>query len=119
MSEALASFAPDTEPSSVLAKVCGEPRGQVAHLHRVMNLVRYSIPWVLLTSAGQHSRRIACHAVRSSWRDVPGLLLSNMKITGHHCDFTGARRSGRQPLRREFEVIPQYDDAELIEVDRS
>lgn len=99
------SFAPDAEPSSVLALVRREPRAQVVHLERVRDLVRYSIPWILLTSAGQRYRRIACRAVRSSWRDVPGLLLSIMKITGYQCDFTGTQRNSRQPFRREFEVV--------------
>lgn len=65
MSEAPVSFAPDAEPSSVLAVVRGEPRGQVVRLGKARDLVCSSTPWVLLTSAGQRYRRIACRAVRS------------------------------------------------------
>jgi hypothetical protein len=105
MSEALVSFAPDAEPSSVLAVVRREPRAQVVRLEKVRDLVRYSILWILLTSAGRRYRRIACRAVRRSWHVVPGLLPSIMKITGYQCDFTGTRRNSRQPFRREFEVV--------------
>lgn len=83
MSEALVSFAPDAEPSSVPAVVRREPRALLVRQEKARDLVRSSTYWVLLTSAGQRYRRIACRAVRSSWRDVPGLLLSIMKITGY------------------------------------
>lgn len=114
MSEALvSSFATHAEPSSVLAVVRREPRPQVVHLEKAKDLVRSSSSWVLLTSAGQLYRRIASRAVRSSWRDVPGLLLSIVKITGHQCDFTGARRSSTVDSRSE-ESLMWYDDAELM-----
>lgn len=83
MSEGPVLFAPDAEPSSVLAVVRKEPRGQVVRLEKAWDLVRSSTAWGLLTSAGQRHRRIASRAVCSSWRDVPGLLLSIMKITGY------------------------------------
>lgn len=105
MSEALVPFAPDAEPSSVLAVVRREPRAQVVHLEKARDMVRSSTSWTLLTSAGQRYRRIASRAVRSSWRDVPGILLSIVKITGYQCDFTGAQRNSGQPSRREFDVV--------------
>lgn len=113
MSEALVSFATHAEPSSVLAVVRREPRPQVVHLEKARDLVRSSTSWVLLTSAGQRHRRIASRAVRSSWRDVPGLLLSIVKITGHQCDSTGSRRNSTVDSRSE-ESLMWYDDAELM-----
>lgn len=95
-SEALVSFAPDAEPSSVLALVRREPRAQAVLLEKAWDLVRSSTSLTLLTSAGQRYRRIACRAVRSSWRDVPGLLCAIMMITGHHCGFTGTTQDGQQ-----------------------
>ena len=67
----------------MLAVVREEPRAQVVRLEKAWDLVRSSTSWVLLTSAGQRYRRIASRAVRSSWRDVPGLLLTIMKITSY------------------------------------
>lgn len=92
-----------------------EPRPQVVHLEKAWDLVRSSTSWVLLTSAGQRYRRIASRAVRSSWRDVTGLLLSIMKITGYPCDFTGARRNSTVDSRSE-ESLMWYDDADLMGV---
>lgn len=115
MSEAPVSFATHAEPSSVLAVVRREPRPQVVHLEKARYLVRSSTSWVLLTSAGQRHRRIASRAVPSSWRDVPGMLLSIMKITGYRGDFTGARRNSTVDSRSE-ESLTWYDDAELMGV---
>ncbi|KAG6366497.1 hypothetical protein INS49_000674 [Diaporthe citri] len=115
MSEVPVSFAIHAEPSSVLAVVRREPRPQVVHLEKVRYFVRYSTSWVLLTSAGQRDCRIASRAVRSSWRDVPGLLLSIMKITGYQCDFTGARRNSTVDSRSE-ESLMWYDDDDLMGV---
>lgn len=96
------SFAPDAEPSSVVSR---EPRAKVVHLKRARDVVRSTFSWVLLTSAGQRYRRIACRAVRSSWHDVAGLLLSIMKISGYQGGFAGAQRNSRQPFLREFDVV--------------
>lgn len=113
MPEALVSFATHAEPSSVLAVVRREPRPQVVHLEKAKDLVRSSTSWVLLTSAGQRHRRIASRPVRSSWRDVPGVLLSIVKITGRQCDSNGSRRNSTVDSRSE-EGLMWYDDAELM-----
>lgn len=66
----------------MLALVCKEPRVEVVHLEKAKDPVRSSTLWILLTSDGHRHRQIASRAVRSSWRDVPGILLSIVKITG-------------------------------------